>query len=73
MHKPVWNDAVTVGAVLIPGPFEALSFLDSHWPNRKGPCFVDARYACLGALDERVDPEKAKVLFAEALEEAQLH
>lgn len=73
MQKPLWNSAVTIGAVLIPGPFEALSFLDHDWPNHKGPRFVDARFACLAALDERGDPEDAKTLFTEALAEAQLH
>ena len=73
MHKPVWNSVVTVGAVEICGPFEALSFLDHDWPNRKGPCFVDARFACLAALDKRADPEDAKELFAVALKEAHLH
>lgn len=73
MQKPVWNSAVTVGVVQISGPFEALSFLNHDWPRRKGPRFVDARHACMAALDERVDPEDAKTLFAEALEEAHLH
>lgn len=73
MQKPVWNSAVTIGTVRISGPLEALSFLDQGWPNRKGPRFVDARFACLAALDERADPEDAKMRFAEALEEAQLH
>ncbi len=73
MQKPVWNSAVTIGAMEIIGPFEALSFLDHGWPNRKGPRFVDARFACLAALDERGDPEDAKVRFSEALAEAHLH
>ena len=73
MQKPMWNSAVKIGAVKIAGPFEALSFLDHGWPNHKGPRFVDARFACLAALDERTDPEDAKARFAEALQEAQLH
>jgi len=72
MQIIIWGSPVQTGSETVGSAFEALDYLDHHWPNIKGPRFVTARYACLAALDGRETPEAARARFADAIAEAQL-
>ncbi len=73
MQNEVWQQPVRTRSDAVKSTFEAIDFLDHHWPNIKGPRFVKARYACLAALDGRESAEVARARFAEAVAEAQLN
>lgn len=73
MQDGVWQTPVKTRSEAVGSTFQALDFLDHHWPNIKGPRFVKARYACLAALDGRESAEVARARFQDAVAEAQLN
>ncbi|MCO5730214.1 DUF982 domain-containing protein [Rhizobium sp. SSA_523] len=68
-----WKRPVRAAGRAIRTPLEAIHFMDHGWPQKKSLLFAQAHETCLAALDGRDSADHARLLFAEAVDEAQLH
>lgn len=50
--------------------FQAVEILLKRWPTKGGPAHLQARMACLAAMEGTVSPGEARLAFTDAAAEA---
>lgn len=70
--KPVFMKLDSIGNYQARSAWEALEYLDLHWPAEHSPSLEKAKRLCQEALDGMVDPEVARVAVIDAAQRAGL-